>query len=143
MLVYNLKKYSHNYPKTSGSLSQYYRHETIAALVNSELFKSKIKITEKIAAAGNTKDVEIAVPLKYLRDFWKTLEMPLIICETNLMLTWSKDCAISSATGETKFAIEDVPVVTLSIQDKAKVLLQLLQQHKSGFKRIINWNKYQ
>ena len=58
-------------------------------------------------------------------------------------MTWSKDCVISSATGETKFAITETklyaPVVTLSTQDNAK-LLQLL---KSGFKRTINWNKYE
>ena len=69
--------------------------------------------------------------------------MPLINCEVNLILTWSKDCVISSATGGTKFKITDtklyVPVVPLSTQDNAK----LLQQLKSGFKRIINWNKYQ
>ena len=69
--------------------------------------------------------------------------MPLINCEVNLILTWSKDCVISSATGETKFKITEtklyVPVVTLSTQDNAK----LLQQLKSGFKRTINWNKYE
>ena len=53
-----------------------------------------------------------------------------------LELTWSTDCVISSATGETKLY---VPVVTLSIQGNAK----LLQQLKSGFKRTINWNKYE
>ena len=69
--------------------------------------------------------------------------MPLINCEINLILTWSEDCVISSATGATKFKIANtklyVLVVTLSTQDNAK----LLQQLKSGFKRTINWNKYQ
>ena len=69
--------------------------------------------------------------------------MPLINCEVNLILTWSKDCVITNSTGAGKFAITDtklyVPVVTLSTQDNAK----LLQQLKSGFKRTINWNKYQ
>ena len=69
--------------------------------------------------------------------------MPLINCEVNLILTYSPTSAISSATGETKFKITDapfyVPVVTLSNQDNAK----LVQQLKSGFKRIIKWNKYQ
>ena len=69
--------------------------------------------------------------------------MPLINCEVNLILTWSPTCVISSATGETKFKITEtklyVPVVTLSTQDNAK----LLQQLKSGFRRTINWNKYQ
>ena len=69
--------------------------------------------------------------------------MPLINCEVNLILTWSKDCVITNSTGEGKFAITEtklyVPVITLSTKDNAK----LLQQLKSGFKRIINWNKYQ
>ena len=69
--------------------------------------------------------------------------MPLINCEVNLILTWSSTCVISSATGEAKFKITDakhyVAVVTLSTQDNAK----LLQQLKSGFKRTINWKKYQ
>ena len=69
--------------------------------------------------------------------------MVLINCEINLILTWSTDCVISSATGKAKFAITDtkryVPVVTLSIQDKAK----LLEQLKSRLKKGIDWNKYQ
>ena len=69
--------------------------------------------------------------------------MPLINCEVNLLLTWSKDCVITSSTGEGKFTITEtklyVPVVTLSTQDNAK----LLQQSKSGFKRTINWNQYE
>ena len=56
--------------------------------MQSESFKSKIKITGKTPAAGNTKNVEIAAPLKYLRNFYRTLEMPLTNCEVNLILTW-------------------------------------------------------
>ena len=67
----------------------------------------------------------------------------MINCEVNIILTWSPTCVISSATGETKFKITEtklyVPVITLSTQDNSK----LLQQLKSGFKRTINWNKYQ
>ena len=74
---------------------------------------------------GNTKDVEIAVPLKYLSNFWKALEMPLINCDINLILTWSEDCVIFSATGVTKFKITDtelyVTVVTFSTQDNEKL----------------------
>ena len=69
--------------------------------------------------------------------------MPLINWEVNLELGWSKDCVITNSTGERKFQITQtklyVPVVTLSTQDNAK----LLQQLKSAFKRIINWNKYE
>ena len=69
--------------------------------------------------------------------------MPLINCEVNLILTWSKDCVITNSTGEEKFAITEtklyVLVVTLSTKDNEK----LLQQLKSGFKKTINWNKYE
>ena len=143
MPMYNLIEYSDNYSKTSGSLWQYYKDESNDNLTDSESFKSKIKITGKTPTNGNTKDVEIIVPLKYLINFWRTLEMQLINCEVNLALTWSRDCVITNPTGEGKFAITEtklyVPVVTLSTQDNAK----LLQQLKSGFKRTINWNKYQ
>ena len=143
MPMYNMIEYSDSYSKTSGSLWQYYKKYPNDNITQSELFKYKIKVTGKTPAAGNTINVEIAVPLKYLSNFWRTLEIPLINCEVNLILTWSKDCVISSATGETKFKITEtklyVPVVTLSTQDNAK----LLQQLKSGFKRTINWNKYQ
>ena len=71
--------------------------------------------------------------------------MPLINCEVNLILTWSSTCVIASVIVANKaatFTITDtklyVPVVTLSIQENTK----FLQQLKSGFKRLINWNKY-
>ena len=84
MPMYNLTKYSNNYSKTSGSLWQYYKDEPNDNLANSESFKSKVKITGKTPNNGNTKDVEIIVPLKYLSNFWRTLEMPLIRGEVSL-----------------------------------------------------------
>ena len=138
MLLYNLLEYSDNYAKTSGSLWQYYRDEPNENQEDFESFKSKIKITGKSLAAGNEKDVEIMVPLKYLSNFWRTLEMPLIDCEVNFILIWSS----TNSTVAGRFAITDtklyVQVITLSTQDNSK----LLQQLKSGFKRVINWNKY-
>ena len=143
MPMYNVIEYSDHYSKTSGSLWQYYRDDLNDNITHSESFKSKIKIAGKTLTTGNTKDVEIILPLKYLSNFWRTLKMPLINCEVNLILTWSSDCVISSATGEIKFKITEtklyVPIVTLSTQDNAK----LLQQWKSGFKRTISWNKYE
>ena len=132
MPMYNLIEYSDNYTKSSGSFWQYYKDEPNDNLADSESFKSKIKITGKTPAAGNEKDVEIMVPLKYLSNFWRTLEMPLINCVVNLILTWSSTFEIT----DTKLYI---PVVTLSTQDNSK----LLQRLKSGFKRVINWNIYQ
>ena len=82
------------------------------------------------------------MPLKYLSNFWRSLEIPLINCEINLILTWSSNCIISEGNRVTTSAITDtkfyVPVVTLSTQNKEK----LLQQLKSEFKPTINWNKY-
>ena len=143
MPMYNTIEYSGNYSETSVSLWQYYADDLNDNIENSESFKYKIKITGKTPDNGNTKDVEIVVPLRYLSNFWRTLEMPLINCEVNLILTWSKDCVITNSEGLRKFKITEiklyVPVVTLSTQDNAK----LLQQLKSGFKRTINWNKYE
>ena len=135
ILIYNLIEYSSNYSKTSGSLWQYFRDEsainndsnTVNFLGNCSSFKFKQKITGKIPADGNTNDDEKAVPLKYLSNFWRTLEMSFINCEINVILTWSADCVIFSATGETKFAITDaklyVTVVTLSTQNNAATIL--------------------
>ena len=82
------------------------------------------------------------VPLKYLSNFWRTHEMPLINCEVKPDLTWSSTCVITNSTGAGRFAIPDtklyVPVVTLSTQENTK----LLQKLKSGFKKVINWNMY-
>ena len=70
MPMYNLIEYCDNYAKTSGSLWQYYRDEPNNNLADSESFKSKIKIT------GKTPAVEIMVPIKYLSNLRRTLEMP-------------------------------------------------------------------
>ena len=142
MPMYNLIEYSDNYAKTTGSLWKYFRDEPNDNLADSESFKSKIKITGKTPNNDNEKDVEIMVPLKYLSNFWRTLEMSLINSEVNLILIWSSTCVITNSTGAGTFAITDtklyVPVVILSTKENAK----FLQQLKSGFKRVINWNKY-
>ena len=72
--MYNLIAYSDNYSKTSGSLCQYYKDDLNDNITDSESFKSRVKITGKNPAAGNIKNVEIIVPLKYLRNFWRTLD---------------------------------------------------------------------
>ena len=142
MPMYNLIEYSDNYAKTTGSLWQYFRDEPNDDIEDSKSFKPKIKKTGRTPDDDNEKDVEIMIPLKYLSNFWRTLEMPLINCKVNLILTWSSTCVIADSNGAGTFAITDtklyVPVVTLSTQENTK----LRQQLKSGFKRVINWNKY-
>ena len=175
MPMYNLLEYSKNYRKNIGSLYNYYRDELTNEgndnfanrnAVNSEVFKYKNKITGNTynvdaGAQGydvnknGTQKIELAIPLKYLGNFWRTLNIPLISCEVFLELKWNKNYIIISLeqrdigggnrdnapTGGT-LSITDcklyVPVVTLSKDDEIK----LLTNPKSGFKREIIWNKY-
>ena len=105
MPMYNLIEYSDNYAKTTRSLWQYSKDiparnangEIIVFDVNNvtDSFNYKVKFTGQTGNNG-TKDVEIMVPLKYLSNFWRTLEIPLINCEVNLILTWSSTRVIIS-----------------------------------------------
>ena len=154
MTMYNLIEYRDNYSKASGSLWQYCKE--IPAVNNdgdivdfngaytTDSFNFKTKITGQTNNDARI-DVEIMVPLKYLGNFWRTLEMPLINCEVELISTWSVNCLIiytDVAKQVPTFTITEtnlyVPVVTLSTKDNAKLLPQL----KSGFRRTISWNKY-
>ena len=108
-------------------------------------FNFNSKIIGKTNDDEDIENDEIMVPLKYLSNFWKTLEIALINCEVELILTWSRDCVIIYTNVDDQvptFTITEtnlyVPIVTLSTQDNSKLLLQL----KSGFKRTISWNKY-
>ena len=176
MPMYNLLEYSKNYRKTMGSFYNHYRDELNndaddnnfgnIKVINTNTFQYKNKITGNTynvnaGAQGydvnknSTQKVELDIPLKYLGNFWRALNIPLISCEVSLELKWDKNCIITSLeqrdigggnrdnapTGAT-FAINDcklyVPEVTLSKDDEIKLLTNL----KSGFKREIIWNKY-
>ena len=98
MPAYNLHEYSKNYSKTIGSLWSYYRDEpnrgannSINFLIkDSKSFDYKTSITGKLEGNNTEKEAKIVVPLKHLSNFWRTLDMSLINCEINLILTWSK-----------------------------------------------------
>ena len=107
MPMYSLIEYNDNYSKTPENLWQYYRDEPNYNLTDSESLKPKVKITKKAPNNGNAKDVGIIVPLKYLSNFWRSLEMPLIKCEFNLVLTWSSTCVITNSKGAGRFGITD------------------------------------
>ena len=168
MPMYNLLEYSKNYKKATGSLWNYYRDEQTNLLSsNSKSFKYKASIT------GNTYNIvngeegydankvgkietELVIPLKNLSNIWGSLNIPLIDCEVELILTWSKNCALADMTRRNaegnnpvivpppglEFKITDtklyVLVVTLSKENDIK----LLEQLKTGFKRTIKRNKY-
>ena len=154
MPMYNLIESSNNYSKTSGSLWQYCNEipavDGNGTIVNfnganaTNSFNFKTKITRQTNDDGII-NVERMVPLKYLSNFWRTLQMPLINCEAELILNWSANCVIIYTNVNNQvptFTITEInlyiPVVTLSTQDNEKLLPQL----KSGFKRKISWNKY-
>ena len=114
---------------------------------NSQSFKYKAALVGKtVDAVGGTnssvKDAKIVVPLKYLSNFWRSLEMPLINCKVYLELNWIEDCILSSARNSAKFEITDaklhVPIVTLSTKDVANFTKQL----SKGFKRSVYWNSF-
>ena len=106
----------------------------------------------KLANKVGKNETEVVIPLKHLSNFWRSLNIPLINSEEELILTWSKNCGLADLTEnavadpaivaptELKFEITDtilyVPVVTLSKENDIKVLEQL-----TGFKRTIKWNK--
>ena len=126
MPMYNLIEYSNNYAKTRRSLWQYCedipaRNNTNAIILFAEnnltdSFNFKAKITGQTGNNGR-KDVEIMVPLKYLSNFWRTLEMPLINCEVNLILTWSSTCvlaAVGDANQAATFSITNTKLCSCS-----------------------------
>ena len=145
MPMYNLIEYNDNYSDTSGSLWQFKRDEvTINADVsndNAPSFKYKANLIGNTKANGTKNGVKIAVPLKYLSNSWRSLEMPSINFKVELSLKWYERCLLTAPTIAT-FRITDaklyVPIVTLSIEDNSK-LTKLLNE---GFKRPIYWNEY-
>ena len=146
MPMYNLIEYSDNYSDTSGTLWQFKRDEIInnAPVTNNNnapSFKYKTSIIGDTENNGRKNGVKIAVPLKYLSNFWRSLEMPLINCKVELSLKWYERCLLTVANTAT-FKITDVklyvPIVTLSTEDNSK-LSKLLNK---GFKRSIFLNEY-
>ena len=137
MPMYNLIEHSDNYSDTLGSLWRFKRDERVdnadVSNDNAPSFKYKANLIGNTGNDGTKNGAKIAVPLKYLSNFWRSLEMPLINCKVKLSLKWYERCLLTAATTAT-FAITDaklyVPIVTLSIEDNSK-LTKLLSE---GFK---------
>ena len=133
--MYNLIDYSDNYSDTSGSLWQFKRDESPmndaenpinVAIDNSSSFKYKSSSDDRLL-----KNAKVVVPLRYLSNFWQSLETPLINCKIHLELSWEKDCVmygVDSYDGgdndnnrEITFEITNtklyVPIATLSTKD--------------------------
>ena len=151
MPMYNLIEYSDNYQDSSATLYQYKRDEppeddAVADLTadNSSSLKYKISLLGNPVVANNIAriNVKVVVPLKYLSNFFRSLEMPLINCKIKLNLTWKKECVLSTDDGNAVFIINDsklyVPVVTLSKEDNE----DFIEQKNKGFQRSVYWNEY-
>ena len=151
MPMYNLIEYSDNYQDSSATLYQYKRDEppedhAVADLTadNSSSSKYEINLLGNPVVANNVarRNVKVVVPLKYLSNFFRSLEMSLINCKIKLNLTWKKESTLSTDVGEAVFIINDtklhVPVVILSKKDNK----DLIEQQNKGLQGSIYWNEY-
>ena len=149
MPMYNLIEYSDNYQDSSAT--QYKRDEPPEANAindltanNSSSFNYKISLLggRNIVSGIVRVNAKVLVPLKYLSNFFRSLEMPLINCKVKLNLTWKKECVLSTDVGNAVFIINDtkmyVPAVTLSKEDNT----DFIEQQNKGFQRSIYWNEY-
>ena len=151
MPMYNLIEYSNNYQDSSATLYQYKRDEPPEAnaiddltVDNSNSFKYKVSLLGNPVVADNIakRSVKVVVPLKYLSNFFRSLEMPLINYKIKLNLTWKKECVLSTDACNAVFIINDtkmyVPVVTLPKEDNK----DFIEQQNKEFQRSIYWNEY-
>ena len=121
MPMYNLIEYSDNYSDTSGSLWQFKRDEIEGnvdlTVDDNHIPNNSSSFKYKSSFITNRNGVKIVVPLKYLSNFRRFLEIPLINCKVELSLTWYPNCVLSNLVGNSTFTITDsklyVPVVTL------------------------------
>ena len=140
--MYNLIEYSDNYQDSSATLYQYKRDEPPEANAINDLttntsssFKYKVSLLGNPVVANNIAkiNVKVVVPLKYLSNFFRSLEMPLINCKIKLNLAWKKKCVLSTDAGDAVFIINDtkmyVRVVTLSKEDNK----DFIEQQNKGF----------
>ena len=142
MPMYNLIQYSDNYQDSSATLYQYKRDEppedgAVADLTanNSSYFKYKVSLLGNPVFPNNITriNMKVVVPLKYLSNFFKSLEMSLINCKIKLNLTWKKECVLSTDNGNTVFIINDT---------KLYIQMQIQMQQNKGFQRSIYWNEH-
>ena len=151
MPMYNLIEYSDNYQDSSATLYQYKRDEPPEPNAINDLttdtsssFKYKVSLLGNPVLVGNItkRSVKVVVPLKYLSNFFRSLEVPLINCKIKLNLTWKKECVLSIQDGTAVFIINGTklyaPIVTLSKEDNK----DFIKQQNKEFQRSIYWNEY-
>ena len=171
MVVYNLLEYNDNYCMTSGSLRSYYRDEVNNdanenneagnyrinnyKTTTSRSFQYKTKIIGSATADNNMLDTKVAVALKYLSNFWRSLDLTSIIREIELDLPWSKNFIITEISRTAAVATDpdmNPPVQARAARQITGAIFQTTScklyapvvtlSIKQGFKRTISWNKY-
>ena len=149
MPMYNLLEYSKNYRKTTGSLWNYYRDEPNSStdnnnithsILNSESFDYKANFIGSVTHNNLTKnDVKIVVPWKRFSDFWKSLNIPLINCEVELILTWFKNCVLIDKL--TRDADYDEPIDRKTTEKLQKMQYFKLQIQNYMFQLLVYQKK--
>ena len=135
MPMYNLIKYSDNYSDTSGNLWGFKRDDitnnaNVTNNDNAPSFKYKVGLIGDTKNNGTKNGVKIAVPLKYLSNFWRSLKVPLINSKVELSLKWIKNCLLTTAANASNATLKItdaklyVPVVTLSTEGNVKLTKQ-------------------
>ena len=158
MPMYNLIEYSDNYQDSSATLYQHKRDEPQDDLANnlatntSSSFKYNVNLLGDPNVVGNVarRDVKIVVPLKYLSNFFRSLEMPLINCKIKLNLTWKKECVLSTDNDVAAPNIDNNPVFNINDTKLYVAVVTLskeynkdfIEQQNKGFQRSIYWNEY-
>ena len=116
MPMYNLIEYNKNYKKATGSFWNCYRDQPNIdvggennnvnyPMKDSKFFAYKTSITGKLEGINTAKDVDVVMPLKHFSNFWRTLDMPLVNCEIDLILLWSAKCVLTNKA--TRDAVPD------------------------------------
>ena len=165
MPMYNLIDYSKNYQKTTVSLWNYYRDEPSSGVVgninysirNSKSFDYKTGVNYKLES-NNTEleDIKVAVPIKYLSRFFRSLEIPLISCEASLDLKWNRNCVLTSrAYRESDSAVVGVnnptaaefKITDCKLYEPTVALPEaygniLYRKLKEGFSVDVYWERY-
>ena len=132
--MYNLLEYSKNYRKTTGSLWNYYRDEPNSGICvinnnvnysikDSKSFDYETSIARNRRHRQNKRCWEIVVSLKYLSNFWRALDMPLINCEKSLILTWTENCVLTSKA--TRDANPDVNPAIAAVNNPTNITCKI------------------
>ena len=168
MSLYNILEYSDNYADTTASLYQYKRPEprdnngvlndlnannSSSFKYQSGLIQKQLTTANSVSVAANVdlnfnnahrvwKNIKVFVPFKYISNFFRNFEMPLINTKLYTELNWTKYSVLSSTDQNSVFHVRKgelyIPVVTVNTENNNKLSILLSE----GFERTVIWNRY-